>query len=118
MVCIGLIITFVGIGDKGFQTLELKLIGPSLVGCGVFFALLRILFCTVPACCAGCFSCCCGKKKKDDSEGLLAIDKLNMENSLARTITRDRLRTLKHPVTGDRRGPSNTKRRSDPTLDR
>ena len=41
MVCIGLIITFVGIGDKGFQTLELKLIGPSLVGCGVFFALLR-----------------------------------------------------------------------------
>ena len=30
-----------------FQTLELKLIGPSLVGCGVFFALLRILFCTV-----------------------------------------------------------------------
>ena len=53
-VCIGLVITFVGIGDKGFQTLELKLIGPSLVGCGVFFALLRILFCTVPACCAGC----------------------------------------------------------------
>ena len=64
MVCIGLIITFVGIGDKGFQTLELKLIGPSLVGCGVFFALLRILFCTVPACCAGCFSCCCGRKTK------------------------------------------------------
>lgn len=55
MVCIGLVITFVGIGDKGFQTLELKLIGPSLVGCGVFFALLRILFCTVPAVCNGCF---------------------------------------------------------------
>ena len=54
MVCIGLVITFVGIGDKGFQTLELKLIGPSLVGCGVFFALLRILFCTVPACFSGC----------------------------------------------------------------
>ena len=55
MVCIGLVITFVGIGDKGFQTLELKLIGPSLVGCGVFFALLRILFCTVPACFSGLF---------------------------------------------------------------
>ena len=55
MVCIGLVITFVGIGDKGFQTLELKLIGPSLVGCGAFFALLRILFCTVPACFSGLF---------------------------------------------------------------
>ena len=53
MVAIGLVITFVGLGDKGFKTLELKLIGPSLVGCGVFFALLRILFCTVPSCCSG-----------------------------------------------------------------
>ena len=51
MVAIGLVITFVGLGDKGFKTLELKLIGPSLVGCGVFFALLRILFCTVPSSC-------------------------------------------------------------------
>ena len=41
MIAIGLVITFVGLGDKGFKTLELKLIGPSLVGCGVFFALLR-----------------------------------------------------------------------------
>ena len=118
MVCIGLIITFVGIGDKGFQTLELKLIGPSLVGCGVFFALLRILFCTVPACCAGCFSCCCRTKKKDESERLLAIEKLNMENSLGRTMNRERLRTVKHPVTGDRRGPSNTKHRSAQAQDR
>ena len=27
MVAIGLVITFVGLGDKGFQTVELKLIG-------------------------------------------------------------------------------------------
>ena len=41
MISIGLVMTFVGLGDKGFRTLELKLIGPSLVGCGTFFALLR-----------------------------------------------------------------------------
>lgn len=51
MISVGLVITFVGLGEKGFKTLELKLIGPSLVGCGVFFTLLRVLFCTLPSCC-------------------------------------------------------------------
>ena len=69
MICIGLVITFVGLGDKGFKTLELKLIGPSLVGCGVFFALLRILFCTLPSCCRSCMKCC--KKENDDKEELM-----------------------------------------------
>ena len=41
MISIGLVMTFVGLGDKGFRTLELKLIGPSLVGSGTFFTLLR-----------------------------------------------------------------------------
>ncbi|XP_059093059.1 uncharacterized protein LOC131888256 isoform X2 [Tigriopus californicus] len=68
MLAIGLVITFVGLGDKGFKTLELKLIGPSLVGCGVFFCLLRILFCTVPSCCSSCVKCC---KKSDDKKALI-----------------------------------------------
>ena len=68
MICIGLVITFVGLGDKGFRTLELKLIGPSLVGCGVFFALLRVLFCTVPSCCRACCKCC---GKTEDKEELI-----------------------------------------------
>ena len=72
MIAIGLVITFVGLGDKGFRTLELKLIGPSLVGCGIFFALLRVLFCTVPSCCRVCMRCC---KKKDDTSPLLDKDK-------------------------------------------
>ena len=71
MIAIGLVITFVGLGDKGFKTLELKLIGPSLVGCGVFFALLRILFCTVPSCCRSCVKCC---SKSDESEKLIKKD--------------------------------------------
>jgi len=109
MVCIGLVITFVGIGDKGFQTLELKLIGPSLVGCGVFFALLRILFCTVPAVCNGCFGGCC-RNKNDDKEKLLDVSATNINNPLNRTMTgvnmvNSRIRTIKHPVTGDRRVP-------------
>ena len=32
MVAVGLVITFVGLGDKGFKTLELQLVGPSLIG--------------------------------------------------------------------------------------
>ena len=68
MISIGLVITFVGLGEKGFRTLELKLIGPSLVGCGVFFALLRVLFCTVPSCCRACCKCC---RKSEDTEELI-----------------------------------------------
>ena len=83
MICIGLVITFVGLGDKGFRTLELKLIGPSLVGCGVFFALLRVLFCTVPSCCRACCKCC---GKTDDKEELIyatvSVFFISMERSI------------------------------------
>lgn len=72
MISIGLVITFVGLGDKGFRTLELKLIGPSLVGCGVFFTLLRVLFCTVPSCCRACCKCC--RKTEDTEELIYATD--------------------------------------------
>ena len=71
MICIGLVITFVGLGDKGFRTLELKLIGPSLVGCGLFFALLRVLFCTVPSCCRAMCPCCKCCRKDEETEELI-----------------------------------------------
>ena len=73
MISVGLVITFVGLGEKGFKTLELKLIGPSLVGCGVFFALLRVLFCTVPTCARGCIK---RFHKTEDAEKLLSTDKV------------------------------------------
>ena len=50
MAAIGLVISFVGLGDKGFKTLELRLVGPSLLGCGLFLAFLQVLYCTLPAC--------------------------------------------------------------------
>ena len=43
---IGLITTFVGLGEKGFKTSELKLVGPCLAGCGIVLAGLRVLMCT------------------------------------------------------------------------
>ena len=49
MVAVGLLITFVGLGDKGFKTLELQLVGPSLIGCGFIFAIWQILFGTFPS---------------------------------------------------------------------
>lgn len=69
MIAIGLVITFVGIGDKGFRTLELKMVGPSLVVFGAFFAFLRILLCTIPSCCKPCSSCC--KSGEADTKSLI-----------------------------------------------
>jgi hypothetical protein len=48
MIMVGLVITVVGLGDKGFQTLELKLAGPMTVMCGGVLACVRILMCTLP----------------------------------------------------------------------
>ena len=45
MVALWLVITVVGLGDKGFQTLELRIVGPSIVLCGAMLAGLRILLC-------------------------------------------------------------------------
>ena len=54
MAAIGLVISFVGLGDKGFKTIELRLVGPSLLGCDLFLAFLQVLYCTLPAACKRC----------------------------------------------------------------
>ena len=66
---VGLVITFVGLGDKGFKTLELKLVGPCLVGCGLFCVFLQVLYCTVPACMTN-------SAKTEESEKLLKNEDL------------------------------------------
>lgn len=50
MMAVGLIITFVGLGRAGFNTIELKLAGPSLVAGGMVLAIMRLLCCTVIGC--------------------------------------------------------------------
>ncbi|KAF4519347.1 hypothetical protein B566_EDAN011353 [Ephemera danica] len=60
LVCVGLVISFVGLGEKGFKTAELRLIGPSLLAAGALFCLLRVLFCTCPAICC----CCCPNERR------------------------------------------------------
>lgn len=70
MVCLGLVVTFVGLGEKGFQTLELQLVGPSLIGCGFVFAILQIIYCTLPSFLR---SCC---DQNEDSDKLLAEEDL------------------------------------------
>uniref|UniRef100_A0AAG5DIH6 Uncharacterized protein n=1 Tax=Anopheles atroparvus TaxID=41427 RepID=A0AAG5DIH6_ANOAO len=50
-IAIGLVIAFVGTGEKGFKTVELRLIGPSLIGLGLICCILRILFCICPSHC-------------------------------------------------------------------
>ncbi|KAF9414874.1 hypothetical protein HW555_007343 [Spodoptera exigua] len=42
---LGLVVYFVGTGDKGFKTPALRLVGPSLIIAGLACCLLRILFC-------------------------------------------------------------------------
>ena len=64
MVAVGLVITFVGLGEKGFRTLQLQLVGPCLVGGGVMLILLRILFCTAATTCVRDYKHCCVDQKK------------------------------------------------------
>ena len=45
---IGLVTTCIGLGERGFKTSELKLVGPCLAGCGIVLAALRVIMCTFP----------------------------------------------------------------------
>ena len=44
MACVGLVVAFLGLGERGFKTVELQLVGPGLVGCGLLLAGLRIFY--------------------------------------------------------------------------
>lgn len=57
-VALGLVILFVGTGEKGFKTIELRLIGPSLIVIGLLCCMLRIFFCICPS------SCLTSKRRK------------------------------------------------------
>lgn len=57
-VAIGSVIFFVGTGEKGFKTLELRLIGPTLIACGLLCCLIRVLLCACPS------STCIRRRKK------------------------------------------------------
>ena len=69
LVAVGVIITSVGLGDRGFRTLELRMVkplfilivfivivikvGPCLLGLGVMMVTLRLLFCRGLPCTRG-----------------------------------------------------------------
>ena len=48
MFTVGLVITVVGLGDKGFKTFELKIVGPGIIICGAVLAGGRIVVCVWP----------------------------------------------------------------------
>ncbi|XP_018017109.1 uncharacterized protein LOC108673747 [Hyalella azteca] len=62
-ISVGLILTLVGQGQRGFKSEELKLIGPTLIISGVVFSLLRVLFCSCNT---------CNKPKPSDEKTLLS----------------------------------------------
>ena len=43
LVAVGMVITFVGLGEKGFKSFQLRLVGPGLVGLGVLLRWLLLL---------------------------------------------------------------------------
>lgn len=51
---LGLVISFVGTGEKGFLSPELRLIGPSLLCAGLLCCLLRVLLCLCLCKCTDC----------------------------------------------------------------
>ena len=74
MMAIGMVITVVGLGDKGFYSLELQLMGPIIIVCGGVLACVRILLCVVPNC--GCGGRWRGRwRGRDDVEKLLKKEK-------------------------------------------
>ena len=70
LIAIGLVITTVGAGDKGFKTFELRVVGPSIVTCGFVFVVIRVLICTVTP--DNCKCCTCLNKTEEESEKLIA----------------------------------------------
>ena len=65
MIAVGLVILFVGMGEKGFKTKELHIIGPSLISSGFIFCFLRILFCHCPF--TFCGKICCKNEPQPHS---------------------------------------------------
>lgn len=51
---LGLIISFVGTGEKGFLSPELRLVGPSLLCAGLLCCLFRVLLCLCLCRCGPC----------------------------------------------------------------
>ena len=48
-----MVITSVGLGDRGFRTLELRMVGPCLTGLGLVLVTLRLLLCPGLPCTRG-----------------------------------------------------------------
>lgn len=47
-VALGLIISFVGTGEKGFKTVQLRFIGPGMIAIGACCCAVRIMLCFCP----------------------------------------------------------------------
>ena len=47
LIGIGLVTMVVGLGEKGFKTVGLMMLGPCLVSFGLILVVLRVLLCTV-----------------------------------------------------------------------
>lgn len=62
---LGLIISFVGTGEKGFLSPQLRLVGPSLLCAGLLCCLIRVLLCL---CLCHCDKCCCKSCKEGPSK--------------------------------------------------
>ncbi len=64
----GTVVSFVGLGEKGFRTSYLRLLGPILCATGLAVVIIRIAF------------CCCKKKIKK------ATANLNIKDQLAKVV--------------------------------
>ena len=50
IIMLGLVFTVVGLGNRGFHTLELQLVGPIIIIFGLMLVLTRVFMCTVGEC--------------------------------------------------------------------
>lgn len=98
---IGGVIFFVGTGEKGFKTLELRMIGPTLIVCGILCCIIRVLLCACPS------TCLRRKKKTRLKDGCIhnsaryplapkvSVDKANLLNKQKKKVC---IAPTKHPI--------------------
>ena len=84
MIMVGLVITVVGLGDKGFKSIELRLVGPGIVLCGGVITSARILLCTLPYTQCGGW---CSKVALGYTEAQVDKDQTNTEDTVDKDAT-------------------------------
>ena len=87
LVAVGVVITSVGLGERGFRTLELRMVGPCLLGLGVMMVTLRLLFCSG-------LPCTRGLAQQGDTQPIIMVRPTHEEDEMTSEVEKTATRQL------------------------